>query len=52
LTLDDSNNLGLGLESDRDVIVVSRRKPTRDLWPDLTAKRETYIPAIAHEEAG
>jgi predicted nucleic acid-binding protein len=36
----------------RDVIVVGHQETTRELWPDLTAKYETYISAIVYEEAG
>lgn len=35
----------------RDVMVVGHQEATRDLWPDLTSKFETYIPAIVYEEA-
>jgi len=36
----------------RDIIVASHQEATRGLWPDLTAKYETYISAIVYEEAG
>ena len=36
----------------RDIIVAGHQETTRDLWPDLTAKYETYISAIVYEEAG
>lgn len=36
----------------RDIIVAGHQETTRDLWPDLTAKYETYLSAIVYEEAG
>jgi predicted nucleic acid-binding protein len=36
----------------RDIIVAGHQETTRDLWPDLTVKYETYISAIVYEEAG
>ncbi|NQT69869.1 MAG: type II toxin-antitoxin system VapC family toxin [Desulfobacteraceae bacterium] len=36
----------------RDIIVAGHQETTRDLWPNLTAKYETYISAIVYEEAG
>ena len=36
----------------RDIIVAGHQETTRDLWPELTAKYETYISAIVYEEAG
>ena len=36
----------------RDIIVAGHQETTRGLWPDLTAKYETYISAIVYEEAG
>ncbi len=36
----------------RDIIVAGHQETTRDLWPDLTAKYETYTSAIVYEEAG
>ena len=36
----------------RDIIIAGHQEATRDLWPDLTAKYETYISAIVYEEAG
>jgi predicted nucleic acid-binding protein len=36
----------------RDIIMAGHQETTRDLWPDLTAKYETYISAIVYEEAG
>lgn len=35
----------------RDIMVVGHQEATRDLWPDLTAKYDTYISAIVYEEA-
>lgn len=36
----------------RDIIIAGHQETTRDLWPNLTAKYETYISAIVYEEAG
>ena len=36
----------------RDIMIVGHQEATRDLWPDLVAKYETYISAIVYEEAG
>ncbi len=36
----------------RDIIVAGHQETTRDLWPYLTSKYETYISAIVYEEAG
>ena len=36
----------------RDIMVAGHQEATRDLWPDLTDKYETYISAIVYEEAG
>ena len=36
----------------RDIMIVGHQEATRDLWPDLLAKYETYISAIVYEEAG
>jgi predicted nucleic acid-binding protein len=36
----------------RDIIVAGHQETTRDLWPDLTAKYETYISALVYQEAG
>ena len=36
----------------RDIIVAGHQETTRDLWPDLTAKYETFISAIVYQEAG
>jgi predicted nucleic acid-binding protein len=35
----------------RDIIVAGHQETTRNLWPDLTAKYETYISALVCEEA-
>ena len=36
----------------RDIIVAGHQETTRDLWPELMDKYETYISAIVYEEAG
>jgi predicted nucleic acid-binding protein len=36
----------------RDIIMAGHQETTRDLWPDLAAKYETYISALVYEEAG
>ena len=36
----------------RDLIMAGHQETTRDLWPDLTAKYESYISAIVYEEVG
>jgi len=36
----------------RDIIMAGHQETTRDLWPDLIAKYETYISALVYEEAG
>jgi predicted nucleic acid-binding protein len=36
----------------RDIIMAGHQETTRDFWPDLNAKYETYISAIVYEEAG
>jgi predicted nucleic acid-binding protein len=36
----------------RDIIMAGHQETTRDLWPELTAKYETYISALVYEEAG
>jgi hypothetical protein len=36
----------------RDIIVAGHQETTRDLWPNLTTKYETYISALVYEEAG
>jgi hypothetical protein len=36
----------------RDIIMAGHQKTTRDFWPDLNAKYETYISALVYEEAG
>jgi hypothetical protein len=35
----------------RDVIVAGHQDATRELWPELSAKYETYISALVFEEA-
>ena len=36
----------------RDIVIASHQETTRDLWPYLTTKYETYISAIVYQEAG
>lgn len=36
----------------RDIMVAGHQESTRDLWPQLTDKYETYISALVYEEAG
>jgi hypothetical protein len=36
----------------RDIIMAGHQKTTRDFWPELTDKYETYISALVYEEAG
>jgi predicted nucleic acid-binding protein len=36
----------------RDIIVAGHQETTRNLWPYLTAKYDTYISALVYEEAG
>jgi hypothetical protein len=36
----------------RDIMVAGHQEATRNLWPKLTEKYETYISAIVYEEAG
>ena len=35
----------------RDIMVAGHQEATRDLWPQLTDKYETYISALVYEEA-
>jgi predicted nucleic acid-binding protein len=42
----------LAARPSRDIIVAGHQETTRDLWPYLTSKYETYISAIVYEEAG
>ena len=35
----------------RDIMVAGHQEATRDLWPDLIAKYETFISALVFEEA-
>lgn len=35
----------------RDIMVAGHQEATRELWPQLAAKYETYISAIVYEEA-
>jgi predicted nucleic acid-binding protein len=41
----------LTARSSRDIILAAHQETTRDLWPDLIAKYETYVSAIVYEEA-
>lgn len=34
----------------RDIVIAGHQEATRDLWPDLTTKYETYISALSYEE--
>ncbi len=36
----------------RDIMIAGHQEATRDLWPQLTDKYETYISALVYEEAG
>ena len=36
----------------RDIIVAGHQEATRDLWPVLVGRHETYISAMVYEEAG
>ena len=36
----------------RDIMVAGHQEATRELWPELSAKYETYISALVFEEAG
>ncbi len=36
----------------RDIMVAGHQEVTRDLWPALSTKYETYISALVYEEAG
>jgi len=36
----------------RDILIAGHQEATRILWPELTAKYETYISALVYEEAG
>jgi hypothetical protein len=35
----------------RDIIVAGHQSATRELWPDLSVYYETYVSALAFEEA-
>ena len=35
----------------RDIIVAGHQEATRDLWPALVGRHETYISAMVYEEA-
>ena len=35
----------------RDIMIAGHQEATRDLWPDLAVKYETYISALVYEEA-
>jgi len=35
----------------RDIMIAGHQEATRELWPELAAKYETYISAIVYEEA-
>ena len=36
----------------RDIMIAGHQEATRDLWPELSTKYETYISALVYEEAG
>jgi len=36
----------------RDLVVAGHQEATRELWPELSAKYETYVSALVYEEAG
>ena len=36
----------------RDLVIAGHQEATRDLWPWLSTKYETYISALVYEEAG
>ncbi len=35
----------------RDIIIAGHQEATRELWPELSAKYETYISALVYNEA-
>jgi hypothetical protein len=37
--------------SSRDLMIAGHQEATRDLWPELSIKYETYISALVYEEA-
>jgi hypothetical protein len=41
----------LAAKPSRDIIVAGHQDATRELWPELSAKYETYISALVFEEA-
>ena len=38
--------------SSRDLLVAGHQEATRELWPMLTTKYETYVSALVFAEAG
>jgi predicted nucleic acid-binding protein len=36
----------------RDLMVAGHQEATRELWPELAARYETYVSALVYEEAG
>jgi len=36
----------------RDLMIAGHQEATRDLWPELSTKYETYISALVYEEVG
>jgi hypothetical protein len=36
----------------RDLMIAGHQEATRELWPKLTAKYETYVSALVYQEAG
>jgi len=41
----------LTAKSSRDIMVAGHQEATRELWPELIAKYETYVSALVFEEA-
>lgn len=41
----------LTARSSRDIMVAGHQEATRQLWPELSSKYETYISALVYEEA-
>ncbi len=35
----------------RDIMVVGHQEATRELWPELSTKYETYVSALVYKEA-
>jgi predicted nucleic acid-binding protein len=41
----------LTAEPSRDIVIAGHQNATRELWPDLSTKYETYVSALLFEEA-